>query len=115
MNKRSRSAILVVIILIILPLLLFYFFFLRKGYKSEIIITADYDSVEAAEPEKRLYGIPVDSFYVEYGRISKNQNLSKILAGYSLPDGSYDKILRKSEDIFDLRKIRYGNKYTVFL
>jgi len=115
MNKRTRNAVLVVIILIFLLLLLFYLFFVRKGYKSEILISADYDSIETAEPEKRLYGIPVDSFYVEYGRISRNQNLSQILGRYNLPDGSYNKIMRNSEDIFDLRKIRYGNKYTVFL
>ena len=115
MNKRTRNTVLIVIISIFSLLLLFYFLFIRKGYKSEIVISADYDSIEAAEPVKRLYGIPVDSFYIEYGRISKNQNLSHILAGYNLSDGSFDKILKKSEDIFDLRKIRYGNKYTVFL
>ncbi len=115
MNKRTRNAVLIVLISIFSLLFLFYFIFIRKGYKSEILISAEYDSIEVAEPENRLYGIPVDSFYVEYGRISKNQNLSKILAGYNLPEGSLNKILNKSEDIFDLRKIRYGNKYTVFL
>jgi murein DD-endopeptidase MepM/ murein hydrolase activator NlpD len=115
MNKRTRNAVLIVIIPVFSLLLIFYFFFVKKGYKSEIVISADIDSIEAAEPEKRLYGIPADSFYVEYGRISKNQNLSEILAGYNLPDGAFDQILKKSEDIFDLRKIRYGNKYTVFL
>jgi murein DD-endopeptidase MepM/ murein hydrolase activator NlpD len=115
MNKRTRNTILIVIIPVFLLLLIFYFFYIKKGYQSEIVISADYDSIEAAKPEKRLYGIPVDSFYVEYGRISRNQNLHDILSRYNLPDGSFGKILKKSEDIFDLRKIRYGNKYTVFL
>lgn len=114
MKKRPRNAVIIVIIIIFL-LFIFYFFYIRKGLKSEIVISADYDSVETAEPVKRLYGIPVDSFYVEYGRISKNQNLSGILSRYNLPDGCFNKILEKSKDIFDLRKIRYGNKYTVFL
>jgi murein DD-endopeptidase MepM/ murein hydrolase activator NlpD len=115
MNKRTRNAALIVTIPVLLLLILFYFFCVRKGYKSEIVISADYDSIKAAEPEKRLYGIPVDSFYLEHGRISRNQNLSEILAVYNLPDGAFDQILKKSEGIFDLRKIRYGNKYTVFL
>jgi murein DD-endopeptidase MepM/ murein hydrolase activator NlpD len=115
MNKKTGNTVLIVIIPVLLLLILFYFFFVRKGYKSEIVISAGYDSIKASEPEKRLYGIPVDSFYLEYGRISRNQNLSEILAGYNLPDGAFEQILKKSEDIFDLRKIRYGNKYTVFL
>ncbi|UCH14731.1 MAG: peptidoglycan DD-metalloendopeptidase family protein [Bacteroidales bacterium] len=114
MNKRKRNAGLIVILIIFL-LLLLYFFSVKKRLKSEIVISADYDSVETAEPVKRLYGIPVDSFYVEYGRISKNQNLSGILSGYNLPDGCFNKILEKSKGIFDLRKIRHGNRYTVFL
>jgi murein DD-endopeptidase MepM/ murein hydrolase activator NlpD len=115
MNKRTRNVVLILIIFIFLLLLLFYFIFIRKEYKSEIVISADYDSTIAPEPEKLLYGIPVDSFYVEHGRIFKNQNLSQILGRYNLPDGCFNKILEKSEDVFDLRKIRYGNKYTVFL
>jgi murein DD-endopeptidase MepM/ murein hydrolase activator NlpD len=115
MNKRTGNAVLILVIFVFLLIIVFYFFIIRKGDKSEIVISADYDSTLTVEPEKRLYGIPVDSFYIEHGRISRNQNLSQILARYNLPEGSFNKILIKSEDVFDLRKIRYGNKYTVFL
>ena len=48
------------------------------------------------------------------GKIKRNQNLSEILAKYNVPDTTIHRIAEKSKEIFDLRKIRYGNKYTAF-
>ena len=103
------------ILLVVLLMLIFYFLALKKELQDDLVVSAKYDSVTVPEPVKTCYGIPVDSFYVEYGTVKKDQNLSQILAEYNLPEGSFNKILIKSQDVFDLRKIRYGNSYTVFL
>jgi len=113
--KKGVIYIVIPVIFICLILLFFYFFSLKKQLNNELVISAEYDTIEITAPENKLYGIPVDSFYVESGIIKKNQSLSQIFAKYNLPDGSFNQILTKSKTVFNLRKVRYGNKYTVFL
>ena len=115
MKKRTVRVVIIILILIFLLPVLYYFIFVRNILKEGIEICASPDTLAVSEPENLLYGIPADSFYVEHGRVKRNQNLSEILAKYNLPEGSYNQILNNTEEIFDLRKIRYGNRYTVFL
>lgn len=63
----------------------------------------------------RLYGLAVDSFTIETGKIRRNENLGQILEQYNLPDHSLAQLLQYSNRSFDLRKMRVGNPYTVFL
>jgi murein DD-endopeptidase MepM/ murein hydrolase activator NlpD len=115
MRKRKIRALVIIILLILLLPVLYYLIFVRNVLKGDIEIAAGPDTTIIIKPVNTLYGIPVDSFYIEHGRIRKNQNLSAILAKYKLPEGSYQQILDNSKGIFDLRKIKYGNRYTVFL
>jgi len=62
-----------------------------------------------------LYGLAVDSFKVETGKIGRNQNLGSILQQFNLPERSLTQLLLYSANNFDVRKIRVGNPYTVFL
>ncbi len=61
------------------------------------------------------YGLPVDSFFIETGVVKPNQYLSQILNDKGVGMGTIDKIARKSKPVFDVRKIKSGNKYTFFL
>lgn len=63
----------------------------------------------------RLFGLAVDSFTIEKGRIGRNQNLGQILAQFSLPEHSMAQLLQYADRSFDLRKMRVGNPYTAFL
>lgn len=68
------------------------------------------------EPEiERKYGIPVDSFRIEYGKVQRNQMLMNILSQFELPEGLVNKFLLMDQDVFDLRKIRAGNNWAAFL
>lgn len=67
-------------------------------------------------PEPRIeYGIVVDSFQVIKDEVKANENLSTILMQYNLDMGTIEQLVQKSAGIFDVRKIRKGNKYTVLL
>lgn len=67
-------------------------------------------------PEPRVeYGIVVDSFQVVKDEVKANENLSTILLQYNLDMGTIEQLVQKSAGIFDVRKIRKGNKYTVLL
>ncbi len=70
--------------------------------------------MKKATPKPVLeYGIPVDSFLVFKNRVRRNENLSEILSGFKVSAQTIDKIA-KSRDIFDVRRIRHGNKYSIY-
>jgi murein DD-endopeptidase MepM/ murein hydrolase activator NlpD len=81
--------------------------------------TGDLSEVTVANTSKpkvnRLYGLAVDSFRMETGKIGRNQNLGQVLAQFNLPERSMSQLLQYAGNIFDLRKIRVGNTYTAFL
>ena len=66
-----------------------------------------------AEPVLR-FGLEIDSFVVEEGRIQRNQNLSDILSNYGVSMAKIDRLAKNSRDTFDVRKIKAGNKFHVF-
>jgi murein DD-endopeptidase MepM/ murein hydrolase activator NlpD len=70
--------------------------------------------VELVEPEHVLeYGIIVDSLIIIKDKVKRNQFLSDILLKYNVDYVIIDKIARASKPVFDVRKIRRGNNYSV--
>lgn len=65
-------------------------------------------------PSVLKYGIPVDSFLVEDGTIRPNQHLSHILSGYGVSMATIDQIARQAREIFDVRRIKNGNNFSIF-
>lgn len=59
------------------------------------------------------YGIIVDSLDIQFDRVKRNQFLSDILLSYGVEYPVIDRLVRRSDTIFDVRKIRYGNRYAV--
>jgi murein DD-endopeptidase MepM/ murein hydrolase activator NlpD len=72
------------------------------------------DSTEARQVHYK-YGIPVDDFEVDEGVVGKHQNLSTILSSYGVPASKIHELAGRCQGVFDTRKIRAGNKYTLFL
>lgn len=73
------------------------------------------EQVEEVIPEPvKLFGFPVDSFFITEGVVRSNQNLSDILVNYGVSLGAIDQLARSSRDTFDVRKIRTGQNYYVF-
>lgn len=60
------------------------------------------------------YGLPVDSFLIETGKIRRNQNLSHLLLKNGVTPKTIDKISKLS-NVFDVRRMRSGNLYKLFL
>lgn len=97
----------------IIGLFLIVFNYCSTPIGEEIVITAEKDSVSEISPVLK-FGIPVDSFIIETHKVNRNQNLSSILFPLGISALDIDKIVKKSEGIFDLRKIRYGKDYHLF-
>lgn len=67
-----------------------------------------------AEPPVLKYGFPVDSFQIEDGTIRPNQHLSHILGDFGIGMAVIDQLAKLSKEIFDVRKIKVGNHYSIF-
>lgn len=59
------------------------------------------------------YGIAVNSLRVEKGIVRKNQSLSDILSFYDISQEIIHQLASLSKSVFDVRKIRAGNPYTI--
>lgn len=47
--------------------------------------------------------------------VKKNQNLSGILTLYGVEMVTIDQLAKQAKQVFDVRKIRFGNKYSIFV
>jgi murein DD-endopeptidase MepM/ murein hydrolase activator NlpD len=72
-------------------------------------------AAEKSDSVNIIHGIPVDSYNIVTGRVKRNQFFSSILASYSVPWDTIEKLLRENREVFDPRKVRTGSSYSVFL
>ena len=74
------------------------------------------DSTTVSKPDTTvfMYGIPSDSFSLLTGHIKRNGFLSQILLEHGVTMEEIDKVIKNSVSVFDVRKIRSGNNYTLF-
>ncbi|MDR2037080.1 MAG: peptidoglycan DD-metalloendopeptidase family protein [Bacteroidales bacterium] len=86
---------------------------LKKKLEEESI-TEVIDSTEL-EQKHYKYGIPSENFEVVEDVVGKNQNLSAILQRYRVSPAKIHEAVLSCKEIFDVRKIRTGHKYTLFL
>lgn len=95
-------------------LALIYWIFLRGGSDGH---HRD-DDIAQLEPEKSvLYGIEYDEGEITIleGVIESGQTISTIFNKYGISPAMIDRTAKAAEDVFSLRKIKAGNKYTAFL
>ena len=81
---------------------------------TQRVAQAPIDTMVPIKTPELRYGLPVDSFAVEFGEVKSNQYLSQILNARGVSMGTIDKIARKSKSVFDVRKIKSGETYAVF-
>jgi len=72
------------------------------------------DSITAQKAVHTKYGISYDSLNVLEGTVKRNQNLSEILHAYDISFQTLGRLSNVSKPVFDIRKIRRGNPYTLF-
>ena len=99
---------------IIIGLTLIIFFFYPKENEDAPIEV--FNTTTAAVPVPVIaYGLNIDSLVVISDKIKRNQHLSDILLRYNVDYATIDVLAKRSRKVFDVRKIRYGNKYSVLL
>ena len=78
----------------------------RNNQKSEV--------AEIIPPEPVvMYDLVVDSFNVIQGTVRPNQFLADLLSGYNVDYAVIDNLARNYRHVFDVRRIKAGNPYTL--
>lgn len=70
---------------------------------------------ENAGPVNLVYGIDADLYRLETSEIASGETLGKILSQYGVSAQMIDRLDKQSADVFPLRNIRAGHKYTAFI
>lgn len=70
---------------------------------------------QEAEPHNMLYGINADDYRTETGEVGRGETLGGILGGYGVTALAIDRLDRAAKEVFPLRNIRAGQKYTAFI
>ena len=106
------TRIIITAALLILPVSCRY---LRKEEPEAVlpVINQPSDTIQNREP-LLLFGIPSESYKIITGNIRRNSFLSSMLLEYGVPMQEVDQVLRNSDSVFDVRKIRSGNHYHLF-
>lgn len=102
-------------------LILFSFILLTNSCKNSDTgnlapVAEIHDTSAVSKPDIALFmfGIPYDSFNLITGKIRRNGLLSSILIEHGVTMEEIDMVTRNSAAVFDVRKIRSGNSYTLF-
>ncbi len=80
---------------------------------SAAVIEAQAEPIE--QQVEFYYGIPVDSFEIVEGRVGRNQMLGNILNDHGVSNRRIYEISLIPREVFDVRKIKAGNRYALFL
>ncbi len=75
----------------------------------------DDPEIEDIVPQNLRYGINVDDYTLETHEIAMGQTMGALLGKYGISAYMVDKLDRVANEIFPLKKIKGGNKYTLFL
>lgn len=107
-----------VFLLLVLPIavITMVIIFCCRGceHRGEMGYVEEMEDEEVIEPQY-LYGICIDSMYVEEGEIGSGQFLSTLLCPKGVSPQVVDHIARNEQDVFDVRKMRAGNRYSLLM
>jgi murein DD-endopeptidase MepM/ murein hydrolase activator NlpD len=98
---------------IVLVALVVFLIIRFNGFYQKIPSPGEDIVVKVPEP-KILFGFRADSFHIEESWVAKNQNLSDILIDRGVSAQSVDQIAKNSVAVFDVRKMKAGNRYSMF-
>ena len=102
-----------VLLLVAAPLVLLVLLLLKCNRSNDPVVEGPEEIRDTLVPMEHqyLYGICTDSMYVEEGQIAQGQFLSTLFASKGISPRVTDHIARNHKEVFDVSKIRSGNRY----
>jgi len=112
-TKKKYRVIIPLVFGAVLLFVLLYFYGNNNKTETLDIVQLE-DSLEVKNISYK-YGIPIDNYNVNYGIVKNGQTLSVLLHAYSISSRRIFNLVRASKDVFDVRKIRKGQSYAMFV
>ncbi len=106
----SKKRILEIVVLIILTIIIIY---IAGNYEKKKDLSIQLEKTEIEAEPNTAYGIVIDSMQVFRDKVKRNQFLSDILLAYNVDYQTIDELAKTSKMVFDVRKIRAGNSYSI--
>ena len=106
----SKKRILEIVVLIILTIIIIY---IAGNYEKKKDLSIQLEKTEIEAEPNTAYGIVIDSMQVFRDKVKRNQFLSDILLAYNVDYQTIDELAKSSKMVFDVRKIRAGNSYSI--
>lgn len=72
------------------------------------------NSVSEIQTKHKLYGFKISDFKIKTGEISSGMFIGNLFSSHNVPTAQAVEILQKSKGVFDVRKVKCGQKYYVF-
>ena len=73
------------------------------------------EEAEEDVPQNIVYGIVADDYRLETGEVANGETMSQLLGNFGITPATVDRLDRASKEVFPLRNIRAGHKYTAFI
>lgn len=113
MLKKVKKSIFIVFCSASIFLLITHFFLPKE---EQVVMEEVFEEVEEEAPvPSLLFGFEVDQLQVIEDVVRPNQSLSQILSPYNVSMATIDHLARNFKDVFDVRRMRPNQKYTVLL
>ena len=109
LNHKYRRLIEVVVLIILGVLVIVVMQFIPGGDK----VLHDAGQAEHTESPRLEYGVEVDTLEVVRDVVKRNEFLADIMLRYGVDYRLIDRIARSPREVFDARRIRAGNTYSV--
>lgn len=81
--------------------------------KQEAALEVDSLAVVSPAPVETLYGFVKDDFEIKEGKVEKGQTFGQILQKHHIGYPQIHHIVEASKEVYDIRRIRPGKKYTM--
>lgn len=88
------------------------FMFSKQTWQAETKTLQLADSLITEECNEE-FGIDLEGYHVEKGKIRQNQFLADILLPYGIDYGRISTVAEKSKSVYDIRKLNAGKNYTL--
>src|SRR5262245_7977376 len=83
----------------------------HEEYVPDPVVVA---AVEDTVPDPpSAYGIPLDGFVIERGKVSEGSTFSDLLVPHGISPGQIDSLVKLAAPVFEVRKLRAGHPYAL--
>ena len=88
-------------------------FVMRYQHDPEEQPAAQMEVIDTIPEPTLAFGIPIDSFHVIQAKLKRNEFLANILLPHNVDYVTIDNLAKKSKEVFDVRRMAAGKKYTI--